>query len=158
MLLALFRKFSAPGTIKCSLHSFVSFFLPTQVDSRITSLDRWPEHLRMGLVPPLYSGKFSRFPCPPREWNRSLESWIMVSHNGNWAESLSMWFHALVKCAMGSCTVRCWPVGHFGNGICLLVFSHKKKLFFIQLLVSAACQLTYASCWYCFIVGWLVMS
>ena len=72
MLLALFRKFSAPGIIKHSLHSFLSFFLPTWVDSRITSLDRWPNPLGMGLVPPPLLWEVLQVLMSPREWNRSL--------------------------------------------------------------------------------------
>ena len=158
MLLALFRKFSAPSTIKHSLHSFLSFFSPTQVDSRITSLDRWLNHLRMGLVPPPLLWKVLQVLTFPQGMELVSVSWIMASHDGNWAESLSTWFPALVKFAMGLYTVRCWPVGHFGSVIHLLLFSHEKKLFFLQLLVLAACQPTYASCCYCSIVGWLVMS
>ena len=131
MLLALFRKFSAPSTIKCSLHSFLSFFSPTRVDSRITSLDRWPDHLGMGLVPPPLLWEVLQVLTFPQGMEWVSVSWIMASHNGTWAESFSTWFPTLVKCVMGLHTARCQPVGHFGNFVHSLLLSHEKKPFFI---------------------------
>ena len=96
-----FRKSSAPGTIKCSL---CSFYLPTQVDYRITSLVRWPDHLRMGLVPPLLLWEVFQCSTFPLGMDWVLVSQIMASHSGIWAESSSTWSLALVKCVMGSCT------------------------------------------------------
>ena len=127
MLLALFRKFSAPGTIKHSLCRFLSFFLPTRVDSGITSLDRWPDHLGMGLVPPPLLWKVLQVSTFPQGMEWDSVSRIMVSHDGTWEESLSTWFPALVKCVMGLHTARCQPVGCFGNVIHLLLFSCEKK-------------------------------
>ena len=134
MLLALFRKFSAPGTIKCSLYSFLSFFLPTQVDSRINSLDRRPDHLRMGLVPPLLLWEVLQVSTFLQGMEWVSVSWITVSHDDIWAESSSTWFLALVKYVMGLCTARCQPVGDFGNVIHSLPFSHGKKPFLYDFL------------------------
>ena len=134
MFLALFRRFSAPSTTKHSLYSFLSFFLPTQVDSGITLLDRWPDYLGMGLVPPLLLWEVLQVSLVPQGLEWVSVSQIMASHNGIWAESSSTWFLALVKFVMGLCTARCWPVGHFGNVVHLLLFSHKKKPFLYDFL------------------------
>ena len=133
-----FRKFSAPGTIKHSLHSYLSSFLPTQVDSGITCLD-------------------NRFWHSPRKWNESLCHGSRHPTMVFGAESSSKWFLALVKCVMGLHTGRCLPVGCFGNVIHLLLFSYKRKPFCTTFCVGCLLA-TYASCWFCIIAGWLVMS
>ena len=136
-------EFSAPSTVhkvQCPWHyktfpcSFLSFFSPTWVDSAITSLDRWPDHIGMGLVSPPLLCQVLQVLVFPKGMEQVLESWITVSHDGNWAESLSMWFPALVECAVGLCTARCWPVSHFGNVI--HHWCYEKKLFHMNFGVS----------------------
>ena len=109
----------------------------------------------MGLVPPpLWEvPQVLKF---PQGIEQVSESWIMASHDDNWAEYLSTWFPALVKCEMGLHTARCWPVSHFGDVIHLLVLSHKKKLFFC--MIFGVGHLLADICWYCFVVWWLAMS
>ena len=72
----------------------------------------------MGLGPPPLFWDVLQVLTFPQGMEQVLESQIMVSHDGNWTESLSTWFPAFVECAMGLHTARCQPVGCFGNVIC----------------------------------------
>ena len=155
MLLTLFRKFSAPSTIK---HSLCSFLLSSCPHKWILGSPLWIGHQTISgwdWFLPFYSGKFSSFQHSLREWNRSLchGSWhpmMVIGQSPSAHGSLLLW-SVWWDCALPD--VSC-----FGNVIHFLLFSHKKKLFFVQLLVLATCWLTYTSCWYWFIAEWLLMS
>ena len=70
-------------------------------------MDRWPDHLRIELVPPPLLWAVLQVLTFPQGMEWASESQIMASPDGIWAESLSTWFPALVKHVIGFCTARC---------------------------------------------------
>ena len=64
---------------------------------------------------------------------------------------------ALIQCVMVWCTVQCQHVSCTAKVICVLLFFSWEKLTFIWPLMSAACQPTCASWWWCWCLlrgGW----
>ena len=148
-------EFSALGTIT---KFTVQLSSPAQVDPGTTSLYRLPVNLGMeSELPSLLWGSFWS-PCSPWEWSGLWQDRSqcppMVT---GWSPPAQIVI-ALLVYMMVSCTAWCHPFSLTVNVIHLQVFFYGKKLFFVQLLLSAAGRLTCASWWCCLSWGWLAMS
>ena len=143
--------------MKYSLHSFLSAFSPTWVVSRMTSLDRWPDCLVMGLVPPHLLWEDLQVSTFPQGMG-----WVSVTDHGIPQWYLGRVLQHMVPCTSEVCDgfAHCQVLACQQHWIChtFAAVSLQKETIFVQLFVLAICWPTYASCWYCFIAGWLVMS